>query len=679
MKVVAVIQARSSSTRLPNKVMKLISNKTMIELQLCRVSQSKEIDKIIVASTESVKDKALVDHINSIGYETFIGSEDDVLDRYFRAAQEFKADIVVRLTADCPLLDHSLIDNIIIQYKNSNFDYISNTLEPTFPDGLDIEVFSFDVLHDAWKNAKTSYDREHVTPYLKRSTLISKKNYSNLENLSLLRWTVDEQVDLDLVTSIFDHFSPNILFSWQDVLLLSTNQPEIFNINKNIIRDEGAKMSKGQKLYKRAKKIIPGGNMLLSKRPEMFLPEHWPAYFSKAKGCDVWDLDGKKYKDVSIMGIGTNILGYGHQEIDSAVSEIIKTGNMSTLNCPEEVYLAERLIQINPWADMVKFARSGGEANAIAIRIARAASQKDNIAICGYHGWHDWYLSSNLNTDGNNLDEHLLAGLSTKGVPSALKGTVYPFSYNNFEELIEIVETKNIGTIKMEVMRNHKPKDNFLLKVRELATKKNIVLIFDECTSGFRETFGGLHSKFNIEPDIAMYGKALGNGYAITAIVGTKEVMIEAQSSFISSTFWTERIGPAAALKTLEVMEKEESWIQITKIGKRVKKGWSDIAINNDLKLDYNGIPALASFNIVSVNNNTNLYKTLITQEMLKRGFLASNSFYSSTSHDDMTLDSYLNNLNDIFSIISSCEKGEKKIEELLDGPQAHLGFKRLN
>ena len=679
MKVVAVIQARSSSTRLPNKVMKLISNKTMIELQLCRVSQSKEIDKIIVASTESVNDKALVDHINSIGYETFIGSEDDVLDRYFRAAQEFKADIVVRLTADCPLLDHSLIDNIIIQYKNSNFDYISNTLEPTFPDGLDIEVFSFDVLHDAWKNAKTSYDREHVTPYLKRSTLISKKNYSNLENLSLLRWTVDEQVDLDLVTSIFDHFSPNILFSWQDVLLLSTNQPEIFNINKNIIRDEGAKMSKGQKLYKRAKKIIPGGNMLLSKRPEMFLPEHWPAYFSKAKGCDVWDLDGKKYKDVSIMGIGTNILGYGHQEIDSAVSEIIKTGNMSTLNCPEEVYLAERLIQINPWADMVKFARSGGEANAIAIRIARAASQKDNIAICGYHGWHDWYLSSNLNTDGNNLDEHLLAGLSTKGVPSALKGTVYPFSYNNFEELIEIVETKNIGTIKMEVMRNHKPKDNFLLKVRELATKKNIVLIFDECTSGFRETFGGLHSKFNIEPDIAMYGKALGNGYAITAIVGTKEVMIEAQSSFISSTFWTERIGPAAALKTLEVMEKEESWIQITKIGKRVKKGWSDIAINNDLKLDYNGIPALASFNIVSVNNNTNLYKTLITQEMLKRGFLASNSFYSSTSHDDMTLDSYLNNLNDIFSIISSCEKGEKKIEELLDGPQAHLGFKRLN
>jgi glutamate-1-semialdehyde 2,1-aminomutase len=679
LKVVAVIQARSSSTRLPNKVMKLISNKTMIELQLCRVSQSKEIDKIIVASTESVNDKALVDHINSIGYETFIGSEDDVLDRYFRAAQEFKADIVVRLTADCPLLDHSLIDNIIIQYKNSNFDYISNTLEPTFPDGLDIEVFSFDVLHDAWKNAKTSYDREHVTPYLKRSTLISKKNYSNLENLSLLRWTVDEQVDLDLVTSIFDHFSPNILFSWQDVLLLSTNQPEIFNINKNIIRDEGAKMSKGQKLYKRAKKIIPGGNMLLSKRPEMFLPEHWPAYFSKAKGCDVWDLDGKKYKDVSIMGIGTNILGYGHQEIDSAVSEIIKTGNMSTLNCPEEVYLAERLIQINPWADMVKFARSGGEANAIAIRIARAASQKDNIAICGYHGWHDWYLSSNLNTDGNNLDEHLLAGLSTKGVPSALKGTVYPFSYNNFEELIEIVETKNIGTIKMEVMRNHKPKDNFLLKVRELATKKNIVLIFDECTSGFRETFGGLHSKFNIEPDIAMYGKALGNGYAITAIVGTKEVMIEAQSSFISSTFWTERIGPAAALKTLEVMEKEESWIQITKIGKRVKKGWSDIAINNDLKLDYNGIPALASFNIVSVNNNTNLYKTLITQEMLKRGFLASNSFYSSTSHDDMTLDSYLNNLNDIFSIISSCEKGEKKIEELLDGPQAHLGFKRLN
>jgi glutamate-1-semialdehyde 2,1-aminomutase len=136
--------------------------------------------------------------------------------------------------------------------------------------------------------------------------------------------------------------------------------------------------------------------MLLSKRAEMFLPDQWPAYFSKAKGCKVWDLDGKEYIDMSIMGIGTNTLGYGHPEVDEAVHQTVTAGNMSTFNCPEEVYLAERLVELHPWADMVRLARSGGEANAVAIRIARAASGRDKVAICGYHGWHDWYLAANL-------------------------------------------------------------------------------------------------------------------------------------------------------------------------------------------------------------------------------------------------------------------------------------------
>ena len=262
-------------------------------------------------------------------------------------------------------------------------------------------------------------------------------------------------------------------------------------------------MNTGQKLWKSAKQLIPGGNMLLSKRPEMFLPEKWPAYFSKAKGCKIWDLDGNEYIDMSIMGIGTNILGYGHHEVDEAVMRTIQAGNMSTLNCPEEVYLAEKLIELHSWADMARFARSGGEANAIAIRIARAASGKDKVAICGYHGWHDWYLSANL-ADDKSLNGHLLPGLEPKGVPSNLKGTVFPFRYNDFKELEALVNSQEIGVIKMEVVRNSEPENEFLLKVRDLATKHNIVLIFDECTSGFRETFGGLHLKYGIKPDLAM-------------------------------------------------------------------------------------------------------------------------------------------------------------------------------
>jgi glutamate-1-semialdehyde 2,1-aminomutase len=435
-------------------------------------------------------------------------------------------------------------------------------------------------------------------------------------------------------------------------------------------------MNSGQELYKKAKGLIPGGTMLLSKRPEMFLPEKWPSYFSKAKGCEVWDLDGNKYIDTSIMGIGTNTLGYGHPRVDEAVLNTVKNGNMSTLNCPEEVYLAEKLIEINPWADMVRFSRSGGEANSIAVRIARAATGKDNVAICGYHGWHDWYLSTNLESN-KELNAHLLPGLEPVGVPKGLKGTTIPFMYNDFEELKKIVDKHDIGTIKMEVLRNHGPTDNFLQKVRDLATAKGIVLIFDECTSGFRQTFGGIHKEFGVEPDIAMYGKTLGNGYGITAVVGKKDIMNAAQKTFISSTFWTERIGPSAALATLEVMEEIKSWELITKTGKNITNKWKDMASSLDLDIVTSGLPSLSVFSFSSTNNLK--YKTLITQEMLKRGYLAGNSLYSSICHTDEVLNPYYENLYDIFKIISKCENGIFNIDNLLDGPVCHAGFKRLN
>ena len=435
-------------------------------------------------------------------------------------------------------------------------------------------------------------------------------------------------------------------------------------------------MGKGQELYKKAKKIIPGGTMLLSKRPEMFLPELWPSYFSKAKGCYVWDLDGNKFIDMTIMGIGTNTLGYGNDEVDKAVFEAIKKGNMSTLNCAEEVYLAEKLIEINPWADMVRFARSGGEANAIAIRIARAASGKDNVAICGYHGWHDWYLSANHN-HGDELSGHLLPGLNAKGVPKNLKNSVYPFNYNNFKQLLSIVENNDIGVIKMEVVRNFGPEDNFLHKVRELATRKDIILIFDECTSGFRETFGGIYQKYGVEPDMAMYGKTLGNGYALTAVVGKKSVMEAAQSTFISSTFWTERIGPTAALATLKEMERLKSWEVITEKGRKMQEGWQNLANLHHLEITLSGIPALSTYSFNSKDAIS--YKTLVAQEMLKKGILASTNFYASTEHTEHEFEIYFNALDEVFTKISKCESGEVHIENLLEGPICHSGFKRLN
>lgn len=675
MKIVAVVQARMGSTRLPNKVMKTIGGVPMIALLLARLSRSVELHKIIVATSIDPRNRVLVEHVQGLGYACEQGSENDVLDRFVKAAKAHQTDVVVRITGDCPMVDPALVDECIRRFRLAGVDYFSNVSPATYPDGLDIEVVTLAALERTLQESDSQFDREHVTPYVRTSGRFATAAMQNEQDLSSLRWTVDEPADFEVASNVFAHFAPNIHFGWRQVLQLQSDAPAMFAANHQILRNEGAAMGNGQKLWKRAKQIIPGGNMLLSKRAEMFLPEQWPAYFSKAKGCKVWDLDGKEYIDMSIMGIGTNILGYGHPEVDAAVQQTVAAGNMSTFNCPEEVYLAEKLVELHPWADMARLARSGGEANAIAIRIARAASGKDKVAVCGYHGWHDWYLSANLG-DGENLAGHLLPGLDPKGVPQSLRGTVFPFNYNNYAELETLVSAQDIGVIKMEVVRNKGPEDNFLHKVRKLATDRGIVLIFDECTSGFRQTFGGLHKMYGVEPDMAMFGKALGNGYAITATIGRREIMEAAQSTFISSTFWTERIGPSAALKTLEVMERMQSWNTVTQTGMEIRQLWQQLADRHGLGIDHWGLPALTGFTFQSPHALA--YKTLITQEMLAKGYLAGNSVYVCTEHTPEVVASFFEALDPVFGLIKECEDG-RDVMSLLNGPICHGGFKRLN
>jgi len=655
--------------------MQPISGVPMIELLLRRLSRAQRLDAIILATAEGKRNQPLADFVRSLGYEVFQGSENDVLDRYFQTAQTLEPEVVVRVTGDCPLIDPVLVDEVIEAYQKQGVEYMSNIAPPTFPDGLDTEVFSFRSLARAAAEATAPFDREHVTPFLREPGRFSMGNVANTEDFSAERWTVDEPADLEVVRQVFQHFHPRTDFSWREVIQLRDANPSIFHSNQHIVRNEGAIVGTGQKLWKRATRVIPGGNMLLSKRAEMFLPEQWPSYFSKAKGCRVWDLDGREYIDMSLMGIGTNTLGYGNDEVDDAVRATITAGNMSTLNCPEEVYLAERLVVMHPWAEMVRFARSGGEANAIAVRIARAASGRDKVAICGYHGWHDWYLSANLGDD-KNLAGHLLPGLEPNGVPQLLRGTTLPFSYNNFAELQHLVDNNDVGVIKMEVMRNQGPQDGYLQKVRELATARNIVLIFDECTSGFRQTFGGLHKMYGVEPDMAIFGKTLGNGYAVTAVLGRREIMEAAQTTFISSTFWTERIGSAAALKTLDVMERVKSWDQITATGRDITARWVALAAKYNLDIATTGLPSLTGFSFKSPNALA--YKTLITQEMLAKGYLAGTAVYVCTAHTPAVVNAFFEALEPQFALIKECEEG-RDVMSLLKGPVCHAGFKRLN
>lgn len=676
-KITAIVQARIGSSRLRGKVLKKIKERENIILLLERLSMSKKIDNIVIAIPDTKENDVLNDLLKQYNYNVFRGSENNVLKRYYDCAKKFKISNILRITGDCPLVDPKLVDKLANIYQLNNYDYLSNIEERSFPDGMDIEFFNFKTLYKVNLNAISKYDKEHVTKYILRTNIFKKYNFKKIgENFSNLRITLDTKDDFTLIKKIFDNFKNNY-FSIEEIISFYKNNKKIFLENKKKSDSREFKnLINGQKVWYRAKKAIAGGNMLFSKRPDVFLPDIWPSYFKKAKGCVVYDLDGKKYYDVSIMGIGTNILGYSNKEVDKAVSKRLFNGNMSTLNCTEEVTLAEKLLKIHPWADQARFARSGGEANAIAVRLARSYSSKQKIAFCGYHGWHDWYLATNLKKK-SNLNEHLLPGLKTGGVFKNLKDSIYPFRYNDLNGLKNLIKKNpSIGIIKMEVIRNQIPQNNFLKKVRKLADQKNLILIFDECTTGFRQSFGGIHKIYGVNPDMLMLGKALGNGYAITAVLGKKNIMESIKNTFISSTFWTESLGPTAALKTLEIMEKNKTWQYITTLGKFIISKWKFIAKKNKIKIKINGIPALCSFVFLSKNHQA--YKTFITQEMLKSGFLATTTIYVSIAHNKKILKKYFNCLDKLFLIIAKCENGDD-IYRYLKTKESETDFARLN
>lgn len=436
------------------------------------------------------------------------------------------------------------------------------------------------------------------------------------------------------------------------------------------------KTIKGQALYRRAKTLIPGGTQLLSKRPEMFLPDRWPSYYARAGGVEVVDLDGNTYIDMSIMGVGACILGYADPDVDLAVKEAIGGGVMCTLNAPEEVELAELLCKLHPWAQMVRYGRSGGEAMSMAVRIARAYTGRDKIAFCGYHGWTDWYLAANIG-EADALGNHLIPGLEPTGVPRGLEGTALPFHYNRLEQLKAIVSEnrEDLAAIVMEPQRGNPPDPGFLESVRDIATEIGAILIFDEITTGFRMTTGGIHLLLSINPDIAVFAKAMANGYAMAAVIGTEEVMQSAQSTFISSTNWTERIGPTAALATIRKHHRENVVEHVINIGNLVAEGWRQAAEKAGLKLHTSGLPSLNHFHFDYEDEL--VLTTLFTQLMLERGYLAYNQFKPSYAHQVKHIESYLKAVNDVFAILAEAIDDENA-RDLLEGSPARRGFYRL-
>jgi len=433
---------------------------------------------------------------------------------------------------------------------------------------------------------------------------------------------------------------------------------------------------RGQALYRHAKARIPGGTQLLSKRPEMLAPNQWPAYFDRARGCETWDIDGNHYYDMSINGIGACLLGFRDPDVTRAVIDRINRGSMCSLNPPEEVELADMLCKIHPWAEQARFTRCGGETAAVAVRIARATTDRSLVAICGYHGWHDWYLAANLGKS-DALRGHLLPGLEPLGVPRELRGTTIPFHFNDRTEFQSVMNKygPRLAAVVMEPCRTRDPDPGFLEYLRKATKRCGALLIFDEITIGWRLCFGGAHLKFGVCPDMAIFAKALGNGHPIGAVIGTKKAMAGAHSSFISSTYWTESVGPVAALATLRKMRRLNIPAYIERIGRLVQNIWKEQGGRYGLPVVVDGYPCLAHFRFDHPQKDE--LRTFFVQGMLERGFLAGCQFYPTLAHTGSIVALYENAVAEVFADIALALV-QNKVKEKLKGPPAHSGFQRL-
>ena len=428
---------------------------------------------------------------------------------------------------------------------------------------------------------------------------------------------------------------------------------------------------------KNGHKHIPGGSQLLSKRPNQFSENLWPINYQKAKGAQV-EIEGQSYLDMSIGGIGATLLGYANEEIDNWVINGIKNGVASSINSQEEQVLTHKLLQIHPWADWCKYTRSGGEALSVAIRIARANNKKDKVLFCGYHGWHDWYLSANLN-ENDPLKDHLLPNLNPDGVPQNLKGTLEAFLYNDLESFKKASSDgkEKVSAIVMEPIRSIEPDLEFLNYVKAFCDKNNCLLIFDEVSSGFRFSKHGYHKEININPDIVVYSKALGNGYPIAAIIGNNKSNKNIEDLFISSTSWTEKTGFSAALGVLDFLDKHDVHTHLFKISEQIKKGWENLALKYNLEINIGGLSPIIHYSIELKHSNFSEIKAFIVQEMYKQNILAANIFYCMYSHSEEDVKIYLEALDHVFKIISEIDN-DSSLKKHLMGRPSKVGFRRM-
>ncbi len=649
MKTVVILQARIGSTRLPGKVLLDLEGRPMLAHVVERIRRARNVQQVVVATTTSKSDDVLEQFCRAQDIAFFRGSEPDVLDRYYQTAKAFAADTVVRITSDCPLIDPEVIDRVTGIFQQGGFDYVSNTIETTYPDGLDTEVFSLVALERAWREATKISEREHVTPYLRSSGHFRVRNVENDHGPSLaeLRWTVDEAHDLEFVRAIYKHLKSRPAFGMRDILKLLEEKPELQKLQGTAIMNEGYYktlyeqavagaapkrcVEKSQAWFARAQKVIPGASQTFSKGYTQYVQGVSPIFLQRGKGCRVWDVDGNEYIDY-VQGLLPNILGYAHDEVNAAAAAQLAQGHSFSMPHPLEVELAERLTKIIPCAEMVRFGKNGSDATAGAVRAARAFTNRDRVACCGYHGWQDWYIGSTM--------RH-------RGVPGAVRALTHSFPYNNLAELDKILSAHagEFAAVVMEAVNFVEPAPGYLQGVKDLAHQHGALLIFDEICTGFHLGLGGAQKKLGVTPDLACFGKAMGNGFPISCIVGRADVMNIFTEIFCSFTFGGETAAIAASLKVLDILEHTDALMRIEANGRRLQDGFNALAKQAGLfpRFQCVGYPnwSLLKFRDAA-GNDSFLERSLFQQECIKRGLLQLVTHNMTAAHDTVSTEQTL-------------------------------------
>lgn len=637
--MLAIIQARMRSSRFPGKALADLCGHPMLWHVAERARQASRIDQIIVATTDQPADDAIVDFCADARLACFRGSEEDVLDRFYQAAKKWNARSVVRITADCPLIDPRVIDRVIARFSDGSWDYVSNTLRYTYPDGLDTEVFSFSALERTWRDATKASDREHVTPFMKQQQFAACNVESEkpIPPEAPVRWTVDYPSDLEFVRQVYSRLSVDSGF--EAVLKMLDKEANIKAHATIKISNEGyyrslfreaasgaapaLQLMESRVWLERSLKVIPSATQTFSKKHTQYVQGVAPVFLRSGKGCRATDVDGNTYIDY-VQGLLPNILGYAHPDVNAAVTDQLSRGHSFSLPHIIEVQLAERLSKIIPCAEMVRFGKNGSDATAGSVRLARAITGRERIACCGYHGWQDWYIGSTTRN---------------AGVPDCVRSLTHTFQYNDPASLENLLREHpgEFAAVIMEPFNFEEPKADFLSSVRDMAKQNGALLIFDEICTGFHFGLGGAQKLFGVTPDLACFGKAMANGFPISCVVGHRDVMRSFDDIFFSFTFAGEAASIAAAIRVLDILESTDALSRIEASGKVLQDGLNVMIEEAGLqsRIRCLGRP---QWSLLKFSNGQNgedvVLKNLFQQEIVKRGVLVNSTHNMTAAHD---------------------------------------------